>query len=254
LIEASALCAARRSDSTPRSSERALQLARERAGAGHEVGVLGLELLSLLLGGFQILLTVGQLLVHEGQRIGHLAAPAREVFLAEDVDHLLHDVLRELGVLRIGIGTAPRGRADLEQVVLLADHLDLRRQARNRRFHLLVGGHLVAQTGRADDLFEVDRTRQRLAHAVDVALGIAPDADLVGKHVVDLDEDARLRFVGVGHHGHDQPPQQAHHPGNAQRQPAPVPDAIEGDPQFIEDVAHRPCILFARPLRTRSRE
>jgi len=34
----------------------------------------------------------------------HFAAPASEVFLAEDVDHLLHDILRKLGVLRIGIG------------------------------------------------------------------------------------------------------------------------------------------------------
>ena len=46
-------------------------------------------------------ITLGELLVHKLERLGHLAAPARQVLLAEDVDQLLRDALRDLRVFRV---------------------------------------------------------------------------------------------------------------------------------------------------------
>ena len=222
----------------------------ERSGTAlHHLGMLALEDGTAPFGGFQLLLAIRELLVHEIERLGHLTAPAGHVFLAEDVDHLLDDVLRQLGVLGLGQRSVVRLGGDLEEIVLLADHLDRLGEAEDRRFHLLGRGDLVAQRGRAHDLLEVDRTGQGLLHAVDVAAAVVEaDADLLGERIVELDKNTRPRFVAVGHHGDHQPAEQADAPGDGQGQPAPVPDAVDRCAQFVVDRIHRVSCLAA--LRT----
>ena len=73
----------------------------------------------LLLRSFKLLLALVELLVDEIQRLHHVAAIAGKVLLTEDVDQLLRDVLRQLGVLSVGKRGLIRCRRDLEQIVLL---------------------------------------------------------------------------------------------------------------------------------------
>ena len=76
--------------------------------------MLRLEGGAALLGAFQFLLALLELLVHEAQRLDHVALVAGEVFLAEDVDHLLGHVMGQLGIFGIREGAVIRRRADLE--------------------------------------------------------------------------------------------------------------------------------------------
>ena len=79
----------------------AVKLGNNGVGAAGEVGILRLEGQAALLGVFELLAALGELLVHERDRVAHLAARTAEILFLEDVDHLLRDVLRELRVLRV---------------------------------------------------------------------------------------------------------------------------------------------------------
>ena len=112
-----------------------------------------------------------------------------------------------------------------------------------------VGGDSPSQIGAAHDLFQVHGGRQRLAHAIDVALLVGDGGAGVGRQdLAQLYEDAGARFILVRHLGHDQPAREAQSPGDRQRDPAAHPHRMERRAQFLDDPAHP-----ARPLRTCSR-
>jgi hypothetical protein len=225
-----------------------LQPGRDRAGSADQFGILRLECEATLFGGLEFLLALLELAIEEHQRIGDLAAIARDVLLAEDVEQFLDHVLRELGVLRIAQIALADGRADFEQIVLLALDQDVFVQAGDRALQFGIGGDILAQFRRADDLFEIDPAGQSLAYAFQFLLAVAGDFQLLREDVVDLHIDTRAAFVAVGDQRHHQPAEHADAPGHAQRDPAPVPDLIERRAQFLEDLVHSGCAL-RRPTR-----
>ena len=207
---------------------------------------------AVLLGRLQLLLARGQLLIEEAQSLAHLALAVVQILVTEDLDHLLDDLLRQMGIFRIGAPGGSRSGGNLEQIVLIVHHLDRLGQPLHSRFHLLAGLHLGAQRRGADDLFKVHRAGQRIADAIDIVAPVAlADAHLRGQRIVKLHKDARARFIGVGDHRHHHPADQADHPGYAQCQPAAVPDTLERCPEIVEDRVHV-CISRSM-LRTRSR-
>ena len=210
------------------------ELARDAGGAADQLGMLGLERQAALLGFLELALALGELLVEELDRLAHLAAAAAEVGLAGDVDQPQRDVLRQLGVLAVGEVAAAAVDGDREDVLLVADQLDVLAERSDRPLHLARAGDRLADPGRADDLLEVGGADQGLAHPLDVLLArVGADADLVGEHVVELDEHARLGFVAVGDQRDREPAEQAHAPGHRQRQPAAVPDGPQRRAQLL---------------------
>ena len=184
---------------------RVLQPAGDRSRSADQLGMLGLELGSPRLGFFQFLGALVQLLVEQRDRIAHFAARALDIGLAEDLEHLDHDVLRELGVLGIGVIATAHGRGDFEQVVFLAAHLDPLGKAPNRVFHVAGGAHVLAQFGRFDHFAQRRCTGDALLDPRDIGHVAARNADLFGQHIVQLDEDLRMAFIGVGDRGDEQP-------------------------------------------------
>src|SRR5690606_8616777 len=134
----------------------------------------------------ELTLALRELLVEEFHCLAHLAAAAAEIRLAGDIDQPEGDVLRELGVLAVGEVAATALHRDRENVLLVADQLDVLAKRSHRALHLTRARYGLADTRRTDDLFEIGRAHQRLAHPLDVLLArIRADADLVGEHIVE---------------------------------------------------------------------
>ncbi len=114
----SELCAAARSASTLRISERvASSFCGDRGRAADHLGVLGLEGEALLLGRFAAASArSASCWSRKVDRVAHFAARAAEVLLAEDVDQLLDHVLRQLRVLAVGQVAAAAFGGDDEEV------------------------------------------------------------------------------------------------------------------------------------------
>ncbi len=192
-----------------------------------------------LFGGLQFGFAFFQLLVEEHDGFRNLAPVAGDVFFPKDVDQFLHDILRQGGIFRVGqIALADFG-AQFEQIVLFALDRDVFRQTFDRGFHFALIGYPVAQLGCADDFFQIDRTCQRLANADDFLRAVPRDADLFGQYIVQFDEDARFRFIGVRDQRDEQPAHDGDAPGHGKRQPPAMPDGMKRRAQFFEYLVHR---------------
>jgi hypothetical protein len=86
---------------------------------------LRFESQAALFGRFKLLLAFFELAVEIADRRADPGAVTDHVLLAQDVEQLLHHIARQHGIFGIGQIAAPDFGGDLEQVVLLARHLDL---------------------------------------------------------------------------------------------------------------------------------
>jgi hypothetical protein len=238
LMAASALCAAAISASIPHR----LQATGHGASAADQVGVFRLEGQAPLFGGFKLGLAVVELLVEKRDRIGDIAAVARDVRFAEDIDQLLNHVFRQRGVLGIAQARLADRRSDREQIVLLALDHDVLGQALHRALHLIVGGDLFAQLGAAYHALEIDRADQRLADLGDRLLAVAGNLQLLGQDILELDIDPRPAFIAVGDERNRQPAEDAHGPGHRERKPAAVPHRMQRAAKFFDDFLHAPAV------------
>ncbi len=188
---------------------------------------------------FELALTIGKLVIEELNGLPHLTSGAPEILLAEYVDHPLDDVLRELGIGGVGQIASAACCGDFEKVVGFALDLDVFRQVSNRLFHLALGSDARSDCGRTDHLLQVHRAGQRLSDSLDVLFASGgADSDLLGKRVVQLDEDAGLCLVAIREQRHRKPAQQADAPGYAQREPAAIPYRPKRCLRFFDQRIH----------------
>jgi hypothetical protein len=213
----------------------------QRPGSGKTAEIAVLKIGAVGLGVGELLLPVGELRIEEPQRRAGLVAITGEILFDEDVDQLLHH-----GACGFRAGTRHR---DFEQIVLLRGDLDRLLQPGNAVRDVTVVRHGAGEIGASHDLFEIDRRGQRLADRVEV-LGLVGrrDADLARQDGLHLHEHAGMRFVGVGNLRHEQPAEHGNAPCRRQRDPAPRPDRVKCDPDFVIKTVHSPI-----PLRTCSR-
>ena len=128
---------------------------------------------TLLFGSFQLTLAIFQLLIQKHDRLRHFAAVTSNILVAEQVDHLLHHLLRQLGIFRIAqIRLADCG-GNFEHVILFGSHGYIVAQRLNRTLHFQIGRNLVTQRSGPDNLFQIDCTGERLTHAGNRLLAIA---------------------------------------------------------------------------------
>ncbi|PAV92675.1 hypothetical protein WR25_10391 [Diploscapter pachys] len=203
----------------------------DRTGPGQRAEVARLEIGPLGVRIRQPLLQLRQLRIEEVEALRRLAAIAAQVGFDEDVDQLLGDLLRQLG--------AGRGGGDLEQIVLLAFHLDRLREARDAIGDVAVARHGLRKVGAAHHLFQVHRADQCLADRVDVLLlRLGGGIHRRRQDRLHLHEHARPRFVAARDLAHHEPAEHAHAPGDRQRQPAPGPDRMEREARFVVQAVH----------------
>ena len=207
----------------------------DRTGPGQRAEVARLEIGPLGIRVRQPLLQLRQLRIEEVEALRRLAAIAAQVGFDEDVDQLLGNLLRQLG--------AGRGGGNLEQIVLLAFHLDRLREARDAIGDVAVARHGLRKVGAAHHLFQVHRADQCLADRVDVLLlRLGGGIHRRRQDRLHLHEHARPRFVAARDLAHHEPAEHAHAPGDRQRQPAPGPDRMEREARFVVEAVH--------PIRT----
>ena len=182
--------------------------------------------------------------IEETQALPGFDPPIAQVSVDEQVDQLLHDGFRQLGIGGIGQAALRRGRADLEQIILRRQDLDRFLQVRSLVGNVAVVCHAQCQVGATHDLLQIVDRRQCLADCLDALfLLVRRNAGPVGQQRLRLHENLGLRLVGVGDEADDEPAEQTDTPGNRKGQTAPAPDAMECNQHFVVETAH------ARPLR-----
>ena len=191
-----------------------------RAGRGvrravrNDVRILPGQIRPALFGGAQLIAIGGDLLVEKVLRAVHLVAAAAGGFFGEDRQQRLHHVLGHLRIA-IPVGDGHQVRGDWP-------HLDALGQPLVERVLLLGSGQLRVEIGQVDELLEIGPAEQGALQKIEMTRRVGIGRQAVqqrGQQRIDIEIDARGRFVFGRDKGDRDPADRAHQPGDADGEP-----------------------------------